>query len=79
MNATRDFIESFYKASGDRTEANSSVASLLDLQLKTQLQTDELDPDSIREEILGRGPICQYLKDPSVTEIIVDGHQSLFI
>ena len=45
----------------------------LNLQERAQLVSDVLD------ELLGLGPLEPLLKDPSVTDILVNGHKSVFV
>jgi len=79
MASARDFIDGFYATVGERLELGSSVSSVLERELSQISGFSEGELQEIRKDVTGRGPLSEYLGDPEVTEIIVDGFDSILI
>ena len=63
-----------------KLEIRRSVATLLneEKRLLTPAQTDQL-VDELLDELLGLGPLEPLLKDPTITDILINTHSSVYV
>jgi pilus assembly protein CpaF len=68
----------------DLDELRARVRTVVDAELtrrSERLTTEERQQlvDAVADDVLGYGPIDPYLRDPSITEVMVNGHEHVFV